>query len=95
MDKKHGLTNEVTLVQETDENANEHNDCQPKTYKKLGIDLFNNLESDPKKSGAMSKYLTFPVFLFMFSTALAHNFTPMWKHDSSNRKFMMCMLSDF
>ncbi|XP_010467482.1 PREDICTED: nucleolar complex protein 4 homolog B-like isoform X2 [Camelina sativa] len=54
------------LVQETVENANEsnaeadeHNESQPKTSKKrkLGIDYFNNQESDPKKSGALKSSL--------------------------------------
>ncbi|EOA30198.1 hypothetical protein CARUB_v10013315mg [Capsella rubella] len=54
------------LVQETVETANEsnaeadehNNDSQPKTKKrKLGIDYFNNQESDPKKSGALKSSL--------------------------------------
>lgn len=88
---------EVTLVQETVENANEanteadeHNESLPKTNKKqkLGIDYFNNQESDPKKSGALSKSLSFysQSFLFLLSTPLAQNHTPMSKHDSFNKK---------
>jgi len=79
---------EVTLVQEIVENADEanteageHNESQPKTIKKrkLGIDYFNNQESDPKKSGALSKSLTFysQSFLFFLSMPLAQNHTPM------------------
>ncbi|KAG7579457.1 CCAAT-binding factor [Arabidopsis thaliana x Arabidopsis arenosa] len=54
------------LVQESVENANEgnteageHNESQPKSIKKrkLGIDYFNNQESDPKKSGALKSSL--------------------------------------
>ena len=57
----------VIFVQETVETANEANseadepnECRPKTNKNLGIDYFNNQESDLKKTGAMSKYFDFP-----------------------------------
>lgn len=83
--KKHGLTKRSPLVQETIENTNEanteadeDNESQPKANKKqkLGIDYFNNQESDPKKSGALSKLIDilFPVVLIYmvldFSTEL-------------------------
>ncbi|KAL1188486.1 Protein NUCLEOLAR COMPLEX ASSOCIATED 4 [Cardamine amara subsp. amara] len=54
------------LVQETIENTNEanteadeNNESQPKTNKKqkLGIDYFNNQETDPKRSGALKSSL--------------------------------------
>ena len=73
----------VTFVQETVETANEANseadepnECRPKTNKNLGIDYFNNQETDLKKTGAMSKYLSLLCF-YVFSTPLAHNFTPL------------------
>ena len=82
--RKHGLTYAIILVQEPVENANEANSeaeedsesSRPKTNKKLGIDYFNNQETDLKKTGAMSKYLSLLCF-YVFSTPLAHNFTPL------------------
>lgn len=66
-------------MQEPVENANseagEHNESQLKTNEKLGIDYFNNQESDLKKTGAMSKYLTFPVF---FINTAFHPYVEAW-----------------
>lgn len=65
----------LLLLQEPVDNANEANSeaeednesSRPKTNKKLGMDYFNNQETDLKKTGAMSKYLTLPVFYMYFS----------------------------
>lgn len=62
----------IILVQEPVENANEANSeadednesSRPKTNKKLGIDYFNNQETDLKKTGAMSKYFDIAFFLW-------------------------------
>ncbi|ESQ50785.1 hypothetical protein EUTSA_v10022610mg [Eutrema salsugineum] len=61
--RRHSSINHL-VHKEPDENANEansgageHNESQPKTYKKLGIDYFNNQESDLKKTGALRSSL--------------------------------------
>ncbi|CAN8271286.1 unnamed protein product [Cochlearia groenlandica] len=61
--RRHPSINHL-VHQETAENANEanseadeHNESQQNTHKKLGIDYFNNRESDLKKSGAMRSSL--------------------------------------
>ena len=79
----------VALVQEPVDNANEANSeaeednesSRPKTNKKLGMDYFNNQETDLKKTGAMSKYLTLPVF-YMY---LSPNVDLQWWHSSITR----------
>ncbi|KFK40110.1 hypothetical protein AALP_AA3G331600 [Arabis alpina] len=55
--RRHPSINHL-VHKETDATANEdYSESQPKTRKNLGIDPFNNLESDPKKSGAMNSSL--------------------------------------
>lgn len=94
---KDWFSNEVTPVQEIDENADEDNESQPKkTKKKLGIDRFNNLETDPKESGAMSKYLTFPFsslliyFFFFFFHAFGIEFHRLCRGSMIHLNFPDC-----
>ena len=68
----------VIFVQETVETANEANseadepnECRPKTNKNLGIDYFNNQESHLKKTGAMSKYFDFPSDVEAYPTVIS------------------------
>ncbi|KAF2571296.1 hypothetical protein F2Q70_00000940 [Brassica cretica] len=66
--RRHPTINHL-VHQEPVDNANEANSeaeednesSRPKTNKKLGMDYFNNQETDLKKTGAMSKYLTLPL----------------------------------
>ncbi|CAN6905675.1 unnamed protein product, partial [Brassica oleracea] len=47
----------VETANEANSEADEPNECRPKTNKNLGIDYFNNQESDLKKTGAMMSSL--------------------------------------
>ncbi|KAL0655307.1 hypothetical protein Bca4012_075891 [Brassica carinata] len=47
----------VETANEANSEADEPNECRPKTNKNLGIDYFNNQESDLKKTGAMRSSL--------------------------------------
>ncbi|CAF2157475.1 unnamed protein product [Brassica napus] len=47
----------VETANEANSEAEESNECRPKTNKNLGIDYFNNQESDLKKTGAMRSSL--------------------------------------
>lgn len=59
----------VETANEANSEAEEQNESRPKTNKKLGVDHFNNQESDLKKTGAMGKYFYSPNLFY-----IAHNF---------------------
>ena len=61
----------VETANEANSEADEPNECRPKTNKNLGIDYFNNQESDLKKTGAMSKYFAFPSDVEAYPTVIS------------------------
>ncbi|WZZ70428.1 hypothetical protein YC2023_081798 [Brassica napus] len=63
----------VETANEANSEADEPNECRPKTNKNLGIDYFNNQESHLKKTGAMSKYFDFPSDVEAYPTIHAKN----------------------